>query len=137
MIKFLDTVHDELLKPLTSIDIELFVKGLVDRRLEPDKQLAVEVTRNWSEIASGRFQYDRLKAEVGALLSVTKQDIIDFWDKLYLKERRMLVSEIVPRTGPTSKEPALSYGYKGGEPTTVLGINDIDKFRGSGEFQLE
>jgi hypothetical protein len=108
----------------------------VDRRLEPDKQLAVEVTRNWSEIASGRFQYDRLKAEVGSLLSVTKQDIIDFWDKLYLKERRMLVSDIVPRIGPTSKEPALSYGYKDGVPSTVLGINDIDKFRASGESQL-
>lgn len=137
MVKFLDTVHIELLKPLTSIDIELFVKGLVDRRLEPDKQLAVEVTRNWSEIASGRFQYDRLQAEVGALLAVTKQDIIDFWDNLYSKERRMLVSEIIPRTGPTSKEPEISYGYKGGVPTTVLGINDIDKFRANGELQLE
>jgi insulysin len=136
MIRFLDSVHNDLLKPLTSIDIELIVKGLVDRRLEPDKQLAVEVTRNWSEIASGRFQYDRLKAEVGALLSISKENIIEYWDKIYLKERRMLVSEVVPRIGPTSKEPALSYGYKGGVPTTVLGINDIDKFRASGEDQL-
>jgi len=133
MIKFLDGVEDRLLTPLTSIDIELFVKGLVDRRLEPDKQLAVEVTRNWSEIASGRFQYNRLRAEVAALLSITKADIIDFWDQLYAKERRMLVSEIVPKTGPKSKEPALSSGYSGGTPATVLGIDDIDQLRANGE----
>ena len=134
MIEFLDGVEDRL-NPLTSIDIELFVKGLVDRRLEPDKQLAVEVTRNWSEIANGRFQYDRLQAEVAALLAITKQDIIDFWQQLYIKERRMLISEIVPRTGPTSKAPALSKGYSGGVPQSELGINDIEKLRENGEAQ--
>jgi len=133
IVKCLDSVSEKLLNPLTSVDIELFVKGLVDRRLEPDKQLAIEVTRNWSEISNGRFQYDRLQAEVGALLSISKQDIIDFWDNLYVKERRMLVSEIVPRTGPTSKEPALSSGYSGGVPATVLGINDIEQLRANGE----
>ena len=133
MIKFLDDIRDRLLKPLTSIDIELFVKGLVDRRLEPDKQLAIEVTRNWSEIANGRFQYDRLQAEVAALLAITKEDIIEFWENLYVKERRMLVSEIVPKTGPTSKEPALSSGYAGGVPAKVLGIDDIEQLRAFGE----
>ena len=137
IVKFLDRVDIELIQPLTTINIELFVKGLVDRRLEPDKQLAVEVTRNWSEIASGRFQYNRLQAEVGALLAVTKQDIVDFWNILYSRERRMLISEIVPKTGPTSKEPARSYGYNGGTPATVLGIDDIDTLRTSGEYQLE
>eukprot|EP00571_Detonula_confervacea_P005605 CAMPEP_0172320798 /NCGR_PEP_ID=MMETSP1058-20130122/41458_1 /TAXON_ID=83371 /ORGANISM="Detonula confervacea, Strain CCMP 353" /LENGTH=1146 /DNA_ID=CAMNT_0013036145 /DNA_START=112 /DNA_END=3552 /DNA_ORIENTATION=- len=135
MIKCLDSVSDQLLKPLTSIDIELFVKGLVDSRLEPDKQLAVEVTRNWSEISNGRFQYDRLQAEVAALLSITKQDIIDYWDQLYVKERRMLVSEIVPRLGPTSKEPALSYASPDGVLATLLGINDIEQLRANGEAQ--
>ena len=113
--KFLDGVNTELLTPLSAIDVELYVKGLVDRRLEPDKQLAIEVTRNWSEIASGRFQYDRLQAEVGALLSVTKQDIVEFWNNLYVKERRMLISEIVPKIGPVSKKvPLRSSGYVGG-----------------------
>jgi len=49
----------------------------------------------------------------------------------------MLISEIVPKTGPTSKEPARSYGYNGGTPATVLGIDDIDTLRTSGEYQLE
>ena len=134
ILKFLDDVSEKLITPLTSADIELFVKGLVDSRLEPDKRLAVEVTRNWSEIASGRFQYDRLQAEVGALLSITKQDIVDFWQKLYVKERRMLISEVVPKTGPvSSKEPSPGGSYKSGIPSSVLGIKDIDKFREFGE----
>jgi len=134
--KFLDGVNTELLTPLSAIDVELYVKGLVDRRLEPDKQLAIEVTRNWSEIASGRFQYDRLQAEVGALLSVTKQDIVEFWNNLYVKERRMLISEIVPKIGPVSKKvPLRSSGYVGGVPVTVLGIDDIEQLRVNGESQ--
>ena len=129
MMNFLDNVSDKLLAPLTSVDIELYVKGLADSRLEPDKQLAIEVTRNWSEIASGRFQYDRLKAEVAALLTIRKEDIVDYWDQLYKRERRILVSEIVPQIGPTSKKPELSSGYAGGVPSSVLGINDIDHLR--------
>ena len=136
MVDFLDGVADRL-TPLTSIDIELFVKGLVDRRVEPDKQLAVEVTRNWSEISNGRFQYDRLQAEVAALLSITKQDIIDYWNRLYITERKMLISEIVPKTGQSSsKAPALSKGYAGGVPTTELGINDIERLRAFGEENI-
>ena len=134
ILKFLDDVSDKLIAPLTTVDIELFVKGLTDARLEPDKRLAVEVTRNWGEIASGRFQYDRLQVEVGALLSITKQDIIDFWQKIYVKERRMLISEVVPKTGPVStKEPSIGGSYKGGVPATVLGIKDIENFREYGE----
>ena len=134
MLKFLDSVGEKLIAPLTIVDIELYVKGLVDSRLEPDKRLAVEVTRNWGEIASGRFQYGRLQSEVGALLNITKQDIVDFWDKLYIKERRMLITEVVPKAGPVStKEPALGGAYKNGVPASVLGIKDIDKLRENGE----
>jgi len=134
MLTFLDQVRKKYLEPLTSVDIELFVKGLVDRRLEPDKFLAVEVTRNWSEIANGRFQYDRLQAEVAALLTLSKNDILDFWDNLYGSERRMLVSEVVPRSGPaTSKEPAVKNGYSDGTNTLLLGVGDIEKFRADRE----
>lgn len=134
ILAFLDTVGDKLVAPLTTLQIELYVKGLVDSRLEPDKRLAVEVTRNWGEIASGRFQYDRLQAEVGALLSIKKEDIVEFWDRLYVKERRMLISEIVPSIGPSkSKAPSLGGDYQHGLPTSVLGINDIDSFRANGE----
>ena len=136
ILNFLDEVSEKLIAPLTSVDIELFVKGLVDSRLEPDKKLAIEVTRNWSEIASGRFQYDRLQAEVGAFLSITKQDIVEFWQKLYVKERRILISEVVPKTGPVStKEPSLGGAYKGGAPTSDLGIRNIDKFREYAELE--
>ena len=134
VLSFLDAVHDKLLLPLNAVDIELYVKGLVDKRLEPDKQLAVEVTRNWSEIACGRFQFDRVQAEVAALLDISKDDVLEFWDELYNSESsRILVTEIVPRTGQaSSKEPALS----GNIETRVLGINDIDELRATGENRL-
>jgi secreted Zn-dependent insulinase-like peptidase len=50
---------------------------------EPDKILSAEVTRNWSEISYGRFQFDRIQREAAALLEVTKEDLLEFWDKYF------------------------------------------------------
>jgi len=74
---------------------------------------------------------------VGALLSITKEDILDFWNDLYVKERRMLISEIVPRIGPVSKKvPPRTSGYAGGIPESVLGIDDIEQLRAYGESNV-
>jgi insulysin len=136
ILEFLDTFEDKTLQPLNDGDIAVYVKGLIDRKTEPDKTLAVEVTRNWSEIASGRLQFDRIQREAAALLDITKADLVQFWRRIYKsKDRRMLISTIIPRLGvASSREPPESAGYSTAELTNasdavVLGIKDIAKFR--------
>jgi hypothetical protein len=58
---------------------------------EPDKTLSTEVTRNWSEISYGRFQFDRIQREAAALLEVTKEDLLEFWDKYFAAVSVILV----------------------------------------------
>lgn len=135
MVKFLDSIQEKCLDPLTERDIAVYSKALIERKTEPDKTLAIEVTRNWAEIASGRLQFDRLQREAAALLDIRKADLVEFWSKLYYSDkRRMLVSEIIPHAGPASSmQPLKSTGYAigvdDGSKGIRLGVNDIEKFR--------
>ena len=130
IMKYLDGIRPGLLEKLSEGDFAVYVKSLIERKTDPDKQLVAEVTRNWGEIGSGRLQFDRVQQEVSALLDLTKGDLLEFWDKLYLSDgRRLLVTEMVPRVGAAAtKAPPTSYkvdGYFG----DLIGIDDIDELR--------
>mmetsp|Transcript_24900 Transcript_24900/g.45085 ORF Transcript_24900/g.45085 Transcript_24900/m.45085 type:complete len:1154 (+) Transcript_24900:107-3568(+) len=148
ILKFADSIRSKLLEPLNEGDVALYVKGLLDRKTEPDKTLASEVTRNWGEIASGRLEFDRIQREAGALLDVNKNDILQFWDNYYLGQsesgRRLIISEAVPKSGvAASKAPVASTGYSRGGKTSVgadgvikLGVDDIEMFRRDRQEQI-
>jgi insulysin len=135
ILKYLDKVRPNLLEKLPADDLAVYINSLVDRKTEPDKQLAGEVTRNWAEISSGRLQFDRVQKEAAALLALTKDDVIDFWDRLYVNDgRRVLITEIVPRIGAASSAtPQKSSGHAEVQVPSngglVLGIDDLDQFR--------
>lgn len=135
ILKFLDNVRPNVLEKLTKGDFAVYVKSLIDSKTESDKQLASEVTRNWGEIGSGRLQFDRTQREIAAALDLTKEDLLEFWDNLYVKDgRRILITEVVPQVGVASTQaPPRSTGYKSAEVPTgtgpILGIDDIDDFR--------
>lgn len=134
ILNFLDNVEETLLQKLPKADFAVYVKSLIDRKTQPDKDLATEVTRNWSEIVSGRLEFDRIQREAAALLEVEKEDLLDFWRKLYSGSgRRVLITEMVPRQGPASSElPPTSTGYSDAVLSSgsfMLGIDDIALFR--------
>lgn len=119
-----------------------YVKSLIDRKTEPDKDISVEVTRNWSEISSGRLEFDRLQKEAAAAILVTKDDLIEFWKRLYSDNgRRMLITEVIPRLGEASSPlPPSSTGYESGDQSLsglVIGIDDIAQFRRDREKSLQ
>jgi len=145
VMKFLNAFRSDYLEKLSEGDVLTSVKGLLDKRLEPDRMLAAEVTRNWGEIVSGRMQFDRIQRESAALLDIKKDDILKFWDENFVGSlpsdiggRRLLVSEVVPKVGPAStKAPPKSMGYPTGKKNgsassngaLVLGIDDVEQFR--------
>lgn len=139
ILSFLDKIEANILEKLSKADFEVYVKSLIDKKTEPDKDLAIEVTRNWSEIASGRLQFDRRQREALAFLEIEKQDLLDFWRSIYSEDgRRVLITEMIPRQGEASSPlPPTSTGYttktlEAGE-VAILGIDDIDRFRSDRE----
>jgi len=134
IFKFLDSVETDIIKKLSDADIAVYAKSLIDQKTEPDKDLATEVTRNWSEISSGRLEFDRVQNEAKALLDVSKEDLIEYWRTLYVKDgRRMLITEMIPRQGDAASPlPASTSGYESGDNLVsglVLGVDDIPQFR--------
>lgn len=140
VLKFLGDVRSKYLEPLNEGDVTVYSKNLLDKKTEPDKRLSTEVTRNWAEISSGRFQFERVQAEAACLIDITKEDILQFWDNVFIGEpggRRILITEVVPRTGPaSSKLPPTSMGYASGNinggkssQSLQLGVDDIEQFR--------
>jgi insulysin len=132
IMKYLDAVRPNLLVKLNEGDFAVYVKSLIERKTDPDKQLVTEVTRNWGEIGSGRLQFDRVQQEVGALLDLSKTDLLEFWDRLYVNDgRRVLITEMVPRVGAASTlAPPLSYkAIDGSNYGRLLGIDDIEELR--------
>lgn len=85
-----------------------------------------------------------IQREAGALLDVRKADLEEFWESLYSSaERRMLITEIVPNSGPAaSRKPPKTTGYATKAPEKEstgikLGIDDIERFRKDREMFLE
>lgn len=133
ILKFLDFFKQKELDPLSEMKFNSFVKGILDRKLEPDKVLATEATRNWSQISNEKYQFDRIQTEASVLLSLTKEDLLEFWDK-YVSRRnengvRILISEIIPQTGAASSEPPKKDDALLKNEGFVLGIDNIDAFR--------
>ena len=136
IFKFLDTVRSKYLEKLTENDVAVNAKALFIRKTTPPKTLAEETTRNWGEISSGRRRFDRVQSEAATLLSISKEDLLMFWDQYFIydgPERRVLVSETVPTSGEASStKPKRSSGnmiYRQGNGGIQLGVDDIDGFR--------
>lgn len=142
IIKFLQSVEEKILMKLSKADLAVYIKSLIDRKTEPDKDLSVEVTRNWNEISSGRLQFDRLQREAAAALNIEKDDLLTFWRTLFAGNgRRVLITEVIPREGSASSaRPPLSTGYEPNDlymDGLVLGIDDLSAFRRDREKLLE
>ncbi|GKY92409.1 hypothetical protein MPSEU_000211500 [Mayamaea pseudoterrestris] len=134
IIRFLDAAESTLLEKLPKGDLAVYIKSLIDRKTEPDKDLIAEVTRNWSEISSGRRQFDRIQCEAAALLEIDKEELLKFWKAVYSGDgRRVLICEMIPQVGPASSEqPPASAGYSSKKLVTdglLLGIDDVPAFR--------
>lgn len=58
-----------------------FAGGLIDRKLETDRRLSSEASRNWDEITSGQMRFDRRRQEVTLLKDVREGDLLAFFDR--------------------------------------------------------
>jgi hypothetical protein len=98
-------------------------------------------------VSTGRLEFDRLQKEAAALIDIEKEDLIDFWRRIYSADgRRVLVTQVIPRQGPaSSKLPPTSTGYGTSKftdldlfnGTLVLGVDDIQQFRQDREKEIE
>ena len=88
----------EKLEQLDDEEFNQAVTTLVKLKSQVDVTLAEEVNRNWSEIVSREYMFDRRETEIKFLESCDKKQMVDFVSLLINKansERRKLSVQVV------------------------------------------
>lgn len=71
----------KLLSELSESELDQTKGDLIKTKQCTDVHLKEEVDRNWSEISSDDYLFDRLKREIEAIEDVTLKEITEWWDK--------------------------------------------------------
>ncbi|KAI3838122.1 hypothetical protein MKW98_009073 [Papaver atlanticum] len=107
------------------------VNALIDMKLEKHKNLNEETSFFWREIFDGTLKFDRREIEIAALKSLTRQELIDFFNE-YIKvgapAKKMLSVQVYG--GSHSGNYEASTKEISLHPQSVL-IEDIFSFRRS------
>ncbi|XP_050296511.1 insulin-degrading enzyme [Anthonomus grandis grandis] len=145
---YLDGRIEEFLKGMrTYIDEmteEEFLRhreALAAHRLEKPKQLSAQTNQFWGEITSQQYHFNRAESEVAFLRTLTKTDILDFYEDMLknnANRRKKLSVHVVSTAEGGAGDPANNNADGNNEtPTPDLGanvINDITVFKSSHEM---
>jgi insulysin len=89
---FLHNFRSEL-QNLTEQQFNEYLTAVIARKQEKDKTLTQETNRHWKEIDLRRFQFNRQELEVKELQLLTKEKLVEFYEKIIemnSRERRKL-----------------------------------------------
>ncbi|GAQ79598.1 Insulinase family protein [Klebsormidium nitens] len=73
-------LFSKTLGELTEEDFKVHVETLAATKLEKHKNLGEEFSFFWREIDEGSLAFDRVKTEVAALISLRRQELLDFYE---------------------------------------------------------
>jgi secreted Zn-dependent insulinase-like peptidase len=73
--KVFDFVDAFSLEQFSDERIANYIQALVQKKLQKDKRLTTEISRHWSEIVLGRYDYSRATKEAAILENLTRADL--------------------------------------------------------------
>uniref|UniRef100_A0A8C5U079 Nardilysin convertase n=1 Tax=Malurus cyaneus samueli TaxID=2593467 RepID=A0A8C5U079_9PASS len=82
---------EEKLKDLTEEAFSTQVTALIKLKECEDSHLGEEVDRNWNEVVTQQYLFDRLAREIEALKSITQADLVN-WFQLHRRNHRKVLS---------------------------------------------
>lgn len=92
--EFLQNFH----KILSEINVEDFSsakRSIVSLKLIADSELEKEVNRHWEEIRNGDNVFDRNELEAFETENLTKDEIVEFYTKTFLSNKRKLSVQVI------------------------------------------
>ncbi|XP_015277075.1 PREDICTED: nardilysin-like [Gekko japonicus] len=89
-------VHfEEKLRNLSDEEFKAQVSALIKLKQTDDAQLAEEVERNWTEVITQQYVFDRLAREIVALKSLSRKNLHDWFLSHKTKNRKVLSTHVV------------------------------------------
>lgn len=84
----------EKVKEISEEEFKTQVDSVMTKISEKDYNLAKEHNRYWSEISTHKYLFDRQQKEIEELKTLTRQEFIDYFNKLFFTEKRRLDYEL-------------------------------------------
>lgn len=84
-----------IVEKMSDDDFDAIKASLVKIKLSEDNKLGEEVSRNWNEIESGEYNFDRLHKEVEAVSTISKSQLLEFYRTHYGENERKLSVQII------------------------------------------
>jgi insulysin len=122
------------LAEMSDEDFSQIVQGMISERTQRCARLSQETSLHWAEIQPRRYQFDNLRRGVEALESLTRADVLEFFDQ-YLaassSQRRKLSMRVLGTSaGASRSEPDADSGK------VLSTLEDLRSFRESSEVFL-
>ncbi|XP_061488942.1 nardilysin [Rhineura floridana] len=86
---------EEKIKQMTEEAFKTQVTALIKLKECEDSHLGEEVDRNWTEVVTQQYLFDRLVREIEALKSLSQSELVDWFQAHRGKERKMLSVHVV------------------------------------------
>ncbi|XP_053103631.1 nardilysin-like isoform X2 [Hemicordylus capensis] len=86
---------EEKLRHLTDEEFSAQVSALIKLKQTDDAQLAEEVDRNWNEVLSQQYMFDRLAREIVALKTFRKSDLVNWFLSHRHKDKKVMSTHVV------------------------------------------
>ncbi|XP_053683662.1 nardilysin-like [Sabethes cyaneus] len=96
-IEYFNSKFIQILENMKDSDFQLMKSSLLKRKQIVDTELKSEMIRNWAEITTEEYIFDRNKLEIEHIEKLTKPEIIEFYKTLLFnnKHRRKLSVQVV------------------------------------------
>eukprot|EP00164_Ancoracysta_twista_P004346 GFYU01005855.1.p1 GENE.GFYU01005855.1~~GFYU01005855.1.p1 ORF type:complete len:919 (-),score=364.90 GFYU01005855.1:59-2815(-) len=119
------TAYGHTLRNMTAGEFKNNVDSVRARILEKDVTLKEHVKRVWAEIDDHTFLFDRREQMVKLLDTVTHEDIIQFYDQLFDKQKKKISVQVYNSKFPLTKADKIE---------GMIPITDIDKFKAEAKW---
>lgn len=111
--KFMIEARKDVLEAMTEEKFQDYVRSLIATKAEPDRKLSARSWRFWKELTDEYRQYDRAQKEIEALRSISKADVVEFFDAHIApggKSRRRIVSQVFGNQHPLADKTPVTEG---------------------------
>ena len=94
----------QVLKALTQLEVAAAKRSMVSVKMIDDTDLEKEVIRNWNEIRTGEFVFDRNDLEAFEIEKLTTAEIVQFYKETFMSSRRKLSIQVVGNVNQSDVE---------------------------------
>lgn len=114
-----------IIEKMSDDDFEAIKASLAKNKMNEDNKLSEEVQRNWAEITTDEYEFDRPHKEVENLSTITKMQLLEFYCLHHGNNERKLSVQVIGNAHAHTNECEIS-----NEIETELVINeDLDTRR--------